>query len=502
LLEPVSPAQASRRVTDVKRAAALVLVMLAMTASAAVDARTLASEGQKTQWAPTRNFSSLNARAVFAGESRRATSPYAGEEGETAAGGKEAGFTGHRLEDALGFSYAKRRWLDSSTGTFVSRDDIGTGSYLLSPNEQFAHGYAAGNPTRFVDSDGRRPQTLQEQDEIGRWRLLAWILRQEHESLLASQSPARRWLTNSPIGTGPGVAESIEVLERNIRSRERAIEAAADGVPVDEGAEPGGFNFTGVSPYRVIRFSTAESPKASISLPVWPNWHAYTLVDSLASSPRNGPFDTALSLVLLKPSSARQFAARSPGTRGGLPRSFGLKRTPGMDRAVRKFLGLDPPQQPANPFAKQPPDSPFYTPYDPRFPGRPDPSRTIDTRGFTKPASTNANGFPRDPQQFWQQWANQHPETISDANRDLMRGVNPKTGKPQRPIAPRIDDQWLKYFPEHSPWKHEGLDHHHYFDKSNPTGGPHAGPAPGPVHSGAGTVPPSWGPYHGEIDGL
>ena len=45
---------------------------------AAVDARALASEGQKTQWAPTRNFSSLNARAVFAGE-----------EGETAAGGKK-----------------------------------------------------------------------------------------------------------------------------------------------------------------------------------------------------------------------------------------------------------------------------------------------------------------------------------------------------------------------------------------------------------------------------
>ncbi len=131
-----------------KRAATLVLVMLAMSASAAVDARALAHEGQKTQWAPTRNFSSLNARAVFASESRRATSPYAAEEGESAAGGKEAGFTGHRLEDALGLSYAKRRWQDPLTGTWLSRDDVGAGSYLLSPNELYAHGYAAGNPTR------------------------------------------------------------------------------------------------------------------------------------------------------------------------------------------------------------------------------------------------------------------------------------------------------------------------------------------------------------------
>ncbi len=126
--------------------------MLAMSASAAVDAR----EGPKTQWAPTRNFSSLNARAVFASESRRATSPYAGEERKTAAAAKEAGFTGHRLESALGLSYAEHRWLDSSTGAWLSRDDIGAASYLQSPNELNPWLYAAGNPTRYTDPDGRR----------------------------------------------------------------------------------------------------------------------------------------------------------------------------------------------------------------------------------------------------------------------------------------------------------------------------------------------------------
>lgn len=69
---------------------------------------------------------------------------------------KEAGFTGHRVESALGLSYAEQRWLDSSTGTWLSRDDIGAASYLQSPNELNPWLYAAGNPTRYTDPDGRR----------------------------------------------------------------------------------------------------------------------------------------------------------------------------------------------------------------------------------------------------------------------------------------------------------------------------------------------------------
>lgn len=65
------------------------------------------------------------------------------------------GFTGHRLEEALGLSYAQRRWLDSATGTWLSRDDVGASSYLQSPNELNPWQYAAGNPTRFTDPSGR-----------------------------------------------------------------------------------------------------------------------------------------------------------------------------------------------------------------------------------------------------------------------------------------------------------------------------------------------------------
>lgn len=70
--------------------------------------------------------------------------------------GREAAFTGHRFEEALGLSYAEQRWLDSSTGTFLSRDPVGPSSYLARPSELYAWGYAAGNPTRFVDANGRQ----------------------------------------------------------------------------------------------------------------------------------------------------------------------------------------------------------------------------------------------------------------------------------------------------------------------------------------------------------
>jgi RHS repeat-associated protein len=235
---------------------------------------------------------------------------------------REAAFTGHRFEEALGLTYAEQRWLDSSTGTFLSRDPVGPSSYLARPSELYAWGYAGGNPTRYVDADGRRPQTTEEQLEIGYWRSAAAKLEAE-EALLQSQSPVRRYLTNSPIGTGPDVADAVEVLRRNIEQRERAIEAAADGVPVVEAAELGAFNFGGVAPYREIVLTDATSPsgQARLSLPRYPNWHAYSLVDSMASSPANGPFTAAVTAVapFVAEIEARPTGQRAPEMARGAP---------------------------------------------------------------------------------------------------------------------------------------------------------------------------------------
>ncbi|MER2565868.1 MAG: RHS repeat-associated core domain-containing protein, partial [Myxococcaceae bacterium] len=67
----------------------------------------------------------------------------------------KAGFTGHRVESALELIYAEQRWQDPRTGTWLSRDDVGAASYLQSPNELNPWLYAAGNPIRYTDPDGR-----------------------------------------------------------------------------------------------------------------------------------------------------------------------------------------------------------------------------------------------------------------------------------------------------------------------------------------------------------
>ncbi len=128
-----------------KRAMALVMVMLAASASGAgvagassrhiAQSITRGDEGQKTQWAPTRNFSGLNTRFVIAIERQARTSPYAGEEGRTATG--------------LGVA----RYYDSKLGVFLSRDSF-EGLTTVAPSLH-RYAYAHGNPLMHRDPSGR-----------------------------------------------------------------------------------------------------------------------------------------------------------------------------------------------------------------------------------------------------------------------------------------------------------------------------------------------------------
>ncbi|ELS34813.1 MULTISPECIES: polymorphic toxin-type HINT domain-containing protein [Pseudanabaena] len=52
----------------------------------------------------------------------------------------------------------------------------------------------------------------------------------------------------------------------------------------------------------------------------------------------------------------------------------------------------------------------YSSPIDPKFPGRPDPSRSIDTSQYSGLDKT-ANGGVRDSKQFWKDWLNLRPET-------------------------------------------------------------------------------------------
>jgi hypothetical protein len=118
--------------------------------------------------------------------------------------------------------------------------------------------------------------------------------------------------------------------------------------------------------------------------------------------------------------------------------------------------------------------SPFQTRYDPANPGRPDPNWSVDTRSFNPNApgaGRTATGEIRDQRQFWSQWKENHPETLSPGNRYRIDELG---------MSPKVDKTWTESFPEHSGYKNQTIEHHHYNQ------GNIAIPLPQDVHRGAG----------------
>jgi hypothetical protein len=163
-------------------------------------------------------------------------------------------------------------------------------------------------------------------------------------------------------------------------------------------------------------------------------------------------------------------AGGAAGTKGTqwFNRNYQIKVDPnalGMNggnvRIVRR-----PPATPAQP-------SPFQTRYDPANPGRPDPNWSVDTRNFNPnaPGATRtATGEIRDQRQFWGEWSQRHPETLSNSNQYRVNNG----------ISPKVDNTWTQHYPEHAPYKGQTIEHHHYNQ------GNVAIPLPWEVHRGAG----------------
>lgn len=122
-----------------------------------------------------------------------------------------------------------------------------------------------------------------------------------------------------------------------------------------------------------------------------------------------------------------------------------------------------------------PETSPYVTPYDPRFPWRPDPAYSIDTSQFSSGTPTSgAGGGLRNSSAYWKAWAEQVPGSLSPSNlRDAQNGT-----------APTINQDWVNIFPQHAEYMGDSLLHHH----SN--FGQYAIPVPSSTHIG-----PS-GPWH------
>ncbi|WP_420998528.1 hypothetical protein ACKI2N_032105 [Cupriavidus sp. 30B13] len=121
-------------------------------------------------------------------------------------------------------------------------------------------------------------------------------------------------------------------------------------------------------------------------------------------------------------------------------------------------------------------EAPYVTRFDPRSPGRPDPQFSLDSLSFKEPAGYNAQGFPRDAGQFWGQWIEQNPGTISPGNKYLIENFD------RLKVSPRIDQTWIDAFPEHGAYVGDVLVHHHV------DFGRYTIPVPGRTHVGSGGI--------------
>lgn len=145
-----------------------------------------------------------------------------------------------------------------------------------------------------------------------------------------------------------------------------------------------------------------------------------------------------------------------------------------------------PAHQPARPTAEKPsatgkvdtpnqvPDNPYFTRIDPAIPGSPDPHFSIDTKTFSEGKITSKGGI-RNAKEFWIQWQGLRPESLSKSNRYLIENCD------KLKVSPRIDDEWIEVFPEHTPFK--GRCHHHLDDF-----GRYAIPVPARTHVGSGGI--------------
>jgi RHS repeat-associated protein len=116
----------------------------------------------------------------------------------------------------------------------------------------------------------------------------------------------------------------------------------------------------------------------------------------------------------------------------------------------------------------------YSSPIDPRFPGRPDPLRSIDTSRFPSGEPTK-NGGLRDNIRFWKEWIELNPQTISNSNRYKIEQLG---------LSPKVDKQWIQHYPDHGGYKNQTIIHHHVDQ------GPYAIPVPQGTHVGSG------GPFH------
>ena len=104
----------------------------------------------------------------------------------------------------------------------------------------------------------------------------------------------------------------------------------------------------------------------------------------------------------------------------------------------------------------------------------------IDTSTFESGTPTLYGGI-RNSIQFWPEWSQTYPDTLSEAN----------LARIQAGRSPIVDAQWLETFPEQSNYEGDVLVHHHLDYGAN------AIPLPETLHA----EQPGWGVWRPEHAG-
>ncbi len=134
------------------------------------------------------------------------------------------GYTGHVSDSATGLSQMQQRYMDPELGAFLSVDPV---TVDVTSGENFSRfKYAANNPYRFTDPDGRQEMAAERfSDSYGGWTA------EERAPLEAVVVPAATALISVTPVIGPELALGLRIAERS-------------GVPRtgQKGVEPGRHN--------------------------------------------------------------------------------------------------------------------------------------------------------------------------------------------------------------------------------------------------------------------
>jgi len=151
------------------------------------------------------------------------------------------GFTGHLQDSETGLTYMQQRYYDPTVGRFLSVDPVAA---LSSPVGMFnRYKYAANNPYRFVDPDGRQEKAEQQRERTdfrsmsshpGAGGMAISGLPREGRSQRSEGGGAAQASPKGSAAPGPAISSTVDVPSQDKYALEVLLGEPVDDVQVIE----------------------------------------------------------------------------------------------------------------------------------------------------------------------------------------------------------------------------------------------------------------------------